>query len=151
MKKMIAVLSLMTISSSAFAMHAYGEDSCVAKLINGSTLEIRIANGEPANPHYIVNRINDAAELETVEFKGTAVGGNEQGSELVLRSTSEKNVVTKKSSDGCFEGYERTSTRTAEVLSISEKLKATYAIKKGTQVNFVCFTSESAPAGKNCP
>ncbi|MBC7457586.1 MAG: hypothetical protein H7235_04865 [Bdellovibrionaceae bacterium] len=150
MKKMIAILSLMTISSSAFAMHGYGEDSCVAKMINGSTLEIQIANGEPVNPHYIPNRSDDQADMVTVEFKGAPVGGNEQGSELVLQLKSDKDTSSRKTSDGCFEGYEKTSNRVAEVQSISSKLNQSYGIKKGTKVYFVCYTSASAPTGKHC-
>lgn len=150
MKNVIGTLCLMLISSSAFAMHAYGEDNCTAKMINGTTLEIAISNGQPANPHKIVSTDGESSNIETVEFKGAPIGGDEEGSDLVLQTISDNNVASRKTDDGCFEGYERTSTRTAKVASISTKLKKIYGISKGSTVRFVCYTSASAPTGNNC-
>jgi hypothetical protein len=150
MKKMIAFLSLLSISLPALAMHSYGEDNCIAKMLNGSTLELVITNGQPTNPHKLIDRVNDSTDFTTVEFKGAPMGGDEQGSELVLEKTSEKNINSRKVSDGCLEGYERTSTRTALVKSISKKLSEKFDLKEGNSVQFVCYTSFGAPTGEKC-
>ena len=129
-------------------MHAYGEDSCTAAMINNTSLEIVLANGQPASPHKILNRESDA--FVGVEFKDAPLGGDEKDGALVLQQLSEANVVSRKTSDGCFEGYERTSTRQARVESVTAELAKTYELKKGMTLNFVCYTSFSAPTGQSC-
>jgi hypothetical protein len=150
MKNILVVFCLMSISASSFAMHAYGEDSCIAQMINGQTLEIGISNGEPANPHKIINRDNSSDELTFVEFRGAPVGGNEKNEELVLKSKGDRNIIKRKTDDGCFRGFESTSTRQATVVSVSKKLAEQYGLSKDTLLNFVCFTSSSSPSGNNC-
>lgn len=153
MKKVILAFSVLVSSHSALAMHAYGNDNCIAKTITGETLEIDLANGQPANPHYIVNRDQkDNAEIQWVEFRGAALGNeeDERGSELVLQSKGDLNVVTKKVSDGCFEGQKSTSTRAATVISVSKKIAEAYGIKKGQTLQFSCYEYFSAPTGNKC-
>lgn len=93
---------------------------------------------------------SDSNEPTYVEFRGTPVGGNEEGSALVLQSKGDKNIVSRKTDDGCFQGYERTSTRQATVISVSKELAKKYNLSKKTVLNFVCFTSASAPIGNDC-
>ena len=150
MKKTILTMAVMALSNSAFAMHAYGEDHCIAQMMNGQTLEISLQNGGPADSHIIVDGNGGSNEPIYVEFRGAPVGGNEDGGTLVLQSKGDKNVLNRKTDDGCFQGFERTSTRQATVISASKELAKKYGLSKKTVLNFVCYTSASAPVGNNC-
>jgi hypothetical protein len=145
MKKIFAVLSLICLSSSAFAMHAYATDDCIAKMMKGQTLEIDLANGQPADPHKIVNTNSD--EWLQVSYQGDDY---KEGSVLVLADVKNANVLSRKTDDGCFQGEERTFTRTAQVQTVSTPVAKTYGLKKGMTLHFVCSGSESYPTGNHC-
>lgn len=154
MKNLIAALSVLLTSYSALAMHAYGNDNCIAKTLQGATLEIDLANGRPANPHQIIDREqSNNDEFQAVEFKGTNLGNEEEESNspvLSLQSKGDTNLVSEKVSDGCFEGYQQTSTRAATVLAVTQKISDKYGIKTGQTLQFVCYEYYTAPTGKDC-
>lgn len=150
MKTALLTISLLMFSHAAMAMHAYGEDSCVAQTSDNSTLKIQLANGEPADPHIIIDQDNSDIRYD-VAFQGSAMGNDEGNSgDLVLKSKGDTHIVSKRTSDGCFEGAEATSAREAVVLSVSKTLAEKYGLKKGQVLNFSCFFSDSAPTGKHC-
>jgi hypothetical protein len=150
MKKTIATLALLSLSSSAFAMHAYGTDDCIAKLIGGQTLEIDLANGEPANSHRIVNDSSDTIFFVNYDRIVDGNDVNPKDASLVLLTKSEGNIVKRKVDDGCFQGEESTFTRSVVVDSIDSIVKENYELKKGQKIHFVCRSSYSAPTGNGC-
>jgi len=150
MKKTLLTISVLMFSHAALAMHAYGEDTCTAQLGSEVSLKIELSNGEPADNHMIVDLNNSDIRYDVV-FNGAPMGVDDGGNgDLVLKSKGDTHVVTKNTSDGCFEGSESTSAREAVVVSVSKKLAQAYGIKKGQVLNFSCYYDHQEPSGSHC-
>ena len=154
MKSVLISFAVLASTSSAFAMHAYGSDTCVAVTPQGRSITIELSNTGPLDPH----RINSEGlnlkidEILWVNFGKADLGVDEpvKTAALSLEVTRESNLTSGKLDDGCLQGERSTSVRLASVVNVGARAKELFDLKKGDKLAFSCYEDYQAPSGKHC-
>jgi len=154
MKTTIFSILVLTASSNAFAMHAYGEDDCVAMAPRGRQIAIKFSNTGPLDPHIIdaQNLSLKDGEMLWVNFGSADAGVDEpvKTAALSLQVLKETKISEGKLDDGCFQGERSTVSRSAVVVNASKRIKDLFDLRKGDKLVFSCYVDYQAPTGSKC-
>ena len=154
MLKALGIMTLILAAQTASAMHAYGDDSCVAMTPRGQQISIKLSNTGPLDPHMIESTgLNlKIDEMLWVNFGSANLGVDEpvKTASLSLKVLSETKTSEGKLDDGCFQGDRSTSVRSTVVVNASKRVQDLFDLRNGDRLTFSCYIDFQAPTGAHC-
>lgn len=151
MKKLLITLPVLIltnlITQSAFAMHAYRDESCKSK-----KHELYYKGNYPVGGMYGVTLLGQDEEVSAYpSFEPSGTPNSLEDADVIFEEVSSRKISrTKTTSDGCFEHEEWRSKKTIKVTLISEEASQKLGLKQGEKIKFTCDESFDFPVGTDC-
>jgi len=148
MKQLVFLALTMTLTSTAFATHAYRSEDCRATSKN---LALRYTGNYPVGGDYAISQLNDKsanAELLALSMDDELDQSDYASADVVFSEVQSKNLgKSKKSSDDDFDHEEWRSRKIIKMLKVTSAASQKLGIQQGESVVFVCHESTDYPNG----
>jgi hypothetical protein len=150
--KTFLFLIICSLSSPAFSMHNYFQETCA---FDSSKGEIKLYKRDYWEGYHsiITSDIEGLDDYQEVFLPGNEGSGDDKvrGDEaMVFTNVSDKNLVKEPYDDGCWQGFNASFDRTVKVKTLKKDVQGILKINPGDALSMKCSYEHLVISGEHC-